>query len=117
MAHSSPDRVSAAKGRYPVQEFGQRCGSLRKRRMRKREEIEQRSTPPNTIVVEQWICFVLGFACVAFGAWGLCIRPGQHALSSHIAWLGSFYMPALRLTAGACLGMGVVLIRRGWSHL
>jgi hypothetical protein len=115
MAHSSADRVWAAKVEYPVQDFSQRPGSFRGRRMQ--EETEQRDAPPNTIVVEQWICFILGFACVAFGTWGLCMRPGRHPLSHQIAWLGSLYVPALRLTAAACLGMGLMLIRRGWSHL
>jgi hypothetical protein len=85
--------------------------------MRKREKIEQKGTPPKTIVVEQWICFVLGFACVAFGAWGICMEPGLDALSASIAWLGSLYVPALRMTAVACLCMGSVLLRRGWTHL
>lgn len=116
MAHSGAGRVLAAKGEYPVQGFGHDAGSVRGRKMRKKEEAE-RSTPPNTIVVEQWICFVLGFACIAFGAWGLYMRPERHPLSNQIAWLGSLYVPALRLTAAACLGMGLVLIRRGWSHL
>jgi hypothetical protein len=115
MAHSSVDRILAAKGREPVQDFGP--GRLPRRRMPNNEEIEQKNTPPNTIVVEQWICFVLGFACMAFGAWGIGMRPGPYALSKHIAWLGSLYVPALRLTAVTCLGMGLILLRRGWSHL
>ena len=116
MAHSGADRVLTAKVDYPVQDVGQRHGDVRGRRMRKQEEVEQKSAPANTIVVEQWICFILGFACAAFGAWGICMRAG-HALSRQIAWLGSLYVPALRLTATACLGMGLMLIRRGWSHL
>jgi hypothetical protein len=88
---------------------GGRCGRGKK--------IEQKGASPKTTVVEQWICFVLGFVCMAFGAWGICMRPGQYALSEYIAWLGSLYVPALRLTAVACLGLGVMLIRRGWSHL
>jgi hypothetical protein len=51
------------------------------------------------------------------GTLGICVRAGQYALSKHIGWLGSFYLPALRLTAVTCLGMGLMLIRRGWSHL
>ena len=117
MAHSGADRVLTAKGEYPVQGFGRHAGSVRGRKMQKEEEVEPNSAPPNTLVVEQWICFLLGFACMAFGAWGLYMRPGWHPLSEHIAWLGSLYVPVLRLTAAACLGMGVVLIRRGWSHL
>lgn len=116
MVHSSAGRVLADKGRYPVKDIDRRPSSLGGRRMRKQEEIE-RSAPSNTIVVEQWICFILGFACVGFGAWGISMRAGQHALYRHIAWLGSLYGPALRLTAVACLGMGLILIRRGWSHL
>jgi hypothetical protein len=117
MAHSGPDKILAANGGYPVQDFDTQPGSLRGRKMRKKEEIDQKRAPPKKIVVEQWICFVLGFVCMAFGVWGICMRPGQYALSEYIAWLRSLYVPALRLTAIACLGMGVMLIRRGWSHL
>jgi hypothetical protein len=128
MAHSGTGRILAAKGGYPVQDSGHGHGSLRGdvghlnrerplsvgQKMRKKEEIEQKGAPPRTIVVEQWICFVLGFACMAFGAWGICMRP---ALSEYIAWLGSLYVPALRVTAVVCLGLGVTLVRRGWAHL
>lgn len=114
MARSRASTSSMTKGRYPVQDSGD--GDARRRRIRKQEEIEQRSPSSNTIVIEQWICFVLGFACMAFGAWGIYVRPGQHALSRHIAWLGSFYAPLLRLTAIACFGVGLMLMRLGWSH-
>ena len=117
MAHLGIGRTLPAKGGYPVQAFGHRSPSLRGPKMRKKEDIDQKSVPPKTIVVEQWICFVLGVACMAFGAWGICMRPGQYAPSEYIVWLRSLYVPALRLTAIACLGMGVMLIRRGWSHL
>jgi hypothetical protein len=117
MAHSGTGKILTAKGGYLVQDFGHRPGSLRGQKMRKKEEIEQKSASPKTIVVEQWICFVLGFVCMAFGAWGICIRLEQYALSEYIAWLGSLYVPALRLMAVVCLGTGVMLIRRGWSHL
>jgi hypothetical protein len=129
MAHLGISRILTAQGGYPVQGSG--LGSLHgdvgffdrerpsgaRRKMRKREKIEQKGASPKAIVVEQWICFVLGFVCMAFGAWGICMRPGQYALSEYIAWLGSLYMPAIRLTAVACFGMGVMLIRQGWSHL
>ncbi len=39
------------------------------------------------------------------------------ALSAHIAWLGSLHTPTLRVTAVVCIGLGVVLARRGWAHL
>jgi hypothetical protein len=130
MAHSDISRTLATKGGYPVQVSSPVSGSLHGdiggldrepasavRKIGKKEEKEQKDAPPGTIVIEQWICLVLGFACMAFGIWGICMRLGQYALPASIAWLGSLYVPALRVTAVACLGMGVVLIRRGWTHL
>jgi len=79
---------------------------------------EQKSAQPTTTaVIEQWICFVLGLVCMAFGMWGICMTPEQDALSEYIAWLGSLYMPTLRVTAVVCIGLGVMLARRGWAHL
>jgi hypothetical protein len=130
MAHSDIGRILGAKGGYPVQgsgpgslhgdDVGDRDGERALsagRKMRKKEENEQKGAPPKTVIVEQWICFVLGFACIVFGIWGICMNPGQNALSAYIAWLGSAYVPALRVTAVACFGMGVMLVRRGWAHL
>ena len=75
---------------------------------------ERKSAQPTTIVViEQWICFVLGLVCIAFGIWGICMKPEQDALSAYIAWLGSLYVPTLRVMAVVCVGLGVMLIRRG----
>ena len=116
MAHLGIDRMSAAKSQYPVQTFGREPRNLHGPKLQTKEGVEN-YTPRNTIVVEQWICFLLGFACVAFGVWGICMRPGHVLLHQHIAWLRSLYLPALRFTAAACLGTGLVLIRRGWSHL
>jgi hypothetical protein len=79
---------------------------------------KQKSGQPTTVaVIEQWICLVLGLVCMAFGVWGICMEPGQNALSEHIAWLGLLYMPTLRVTAVVCVGLGVMLARRGWAHL
>jgi hypothetical protein len=131
MAHPSAGRLLPTKGRYSVKVFDRGPGSLRVdvgyldrepalsagRRTWKKEGNERQGAPSPTIVVEQWICLVLGFACVAFGLWGLCIKSGQSALSSYIAWLGSLYVPTLRVTAIVCVGLGVMLIRRGWAHL
>ena len=131
MAHSGAGRTLASKGRYPVQVFDRGPGSLHAdvgyldreralsagRGVRKKEEDEQRRALPKTIVVEQWICFVLGFVCMAFGIWGICMKPEQDALSAYIAWLGSLYIPTLRVTAVVCVGLGVMLVRRGWAHL
>ena len=131
MAYSGAGRPLPTKGRYSVKVFDRGSGSLRVdvgyldrepalsagRRTWKKEGNERQGAPSPTIVVEQWICLVLGFACVAFGLWGLCIKSGQSALSSYIAWLGSLYVPTLRVTAIVCVGLGVMLIRRGWAHL
>jgi hypothetical protein len=68
------------------------------------------------VVIEQWICLVLGLVCMAFGMWGLCMKPEQDAFSASIAWLGSLYMPTLRVTAVVCIGFGVMLVRRGLAH-
>jgi hypothetical protein len=79
---------------------------------------EQESPQPKMIlIVEQWICFVLGLVCMVFGMWAICMKPEQDALSEYIAWLGSLYMPTLRVTAAVCIGLGVMLARRGWAHL
>lgn len=87
-------------------------------RMRERGGDEQKSLHPTPIVViEQWLCFLLGLVCMACGIWGICMKPGQHALSVYIAWLGSLYMPTLRVTAVVCLGLGVMLARQGLAHL
>jgi hypothetical protein len=131
MAHSGAGRTLPAKGRYPAQVFDCGPGSLRvdvgyldpahasspEPRTWKKEETERQGAPPTKIVVEQWICFVLGCLCIAFGICGLCIESGQSALSSYMAWLGSLYVPTLRVTAMVCVGLGVTLIRRGWAHL
>jgi len=124
MTHSAAGRTLTTKGGYPVQVSRRLHGDVRylgresaSGTVRKKEEKEQKDALLGTIVVAQWICFVLGFVCVALGTWGICMKPGQDALPTYIAWLGLLYMPALRVTAAACLGMGMVLIRRGWTHL
>jgi len=82
--------------------------------VREKRGDERKSAQPTTIVViEQWICFVLGLVCIAFGIWGICMKPEEDALSAYIAWLGSLYVPTLRVTAAVCVGLGVMLIRGG----
>jgi hypothetical protein len=131
MARSGAGRTLPAKGRYPVQVFDRGPGSLRVdvgyryrehasspgQRTWEKEGKERQGPSPAKVVVEQWICFVLGFACMAFGIWGICMKPEQDALSTYIAWLGSLYMPTLRATAVVCIGLGVMLARRGWARL
>jgi hypothetical protein len=132
MAHSGAGRTLPAKGRYPVQVVDPSPRSLRVdvgyrnrehtssagQKTWKEEEKERQGIPPaRMIVVEQWICFILGFVCIAFGILGICMKPGQDALSAYIAWLGMPYMRTLRVTAVVCIGLGVMLARRGWAHL
>ncbi len=71
---------------------------------------------PEIAVVWQWICFALGLVSMACGVWGICVQHGQNVLPGWGAWLGSFYVPVLRLVAVLCLGIGAVLVRRGWAQ-
>ena len=132
MAHSSTGGTLPTKGRYPIQIYDRVPGGLHGDvgyfahdrtvsagwRMSKQGGNQQKGAPSATIVVvEQWVCLVLGLVCMAFGVWGLFMKPGLYALSATTAWLGSLFVPTLRATAVVCLSMGVVLVRRGWAHL
>ena len=90
-------------------------------RIRKKGDCEQNNAQPGqptkTVVAEQWICLMLGFVCIAFGIWGICMKPGLEEVSDYIAWLGSLYVPTLRVTAAVCFGLGVALVRWGCAHL
>jgi hypothetical protein len=66
------------------------------------------------VAIEQWVCFLLGITCMAFGIWGMCMKCSVDTPSADIAWLGSLYVPTLRAAAVVCLVMGAVLVRRGW---
>jgi hypothetical protein len=131
MAHLGISQILSAKGGYRVQGSNRVPGSLygnvgyRDRehassarwRTGKKEGNERQGAPPaEIVVVEQWICFVLGFGCMALGIWGIFMEPEHDALSAYIAWLGSLYVPTLRVTAVVCIGLGVVLARWAWAH-
>jgi hypothetical protein len=128
MADTGTDRILATKVISPIHGYDRGTGSLhedvehlnRERTLRVRQGVrergggERKSAQPTTIVViEQWICFSLGLVCMAFGMWGIFMKPEQDALTAYIAWLGSLYVPMLRVTAVVCVGLGVMLIRRG----
>jgi ABC-type amino acid transport system permease subunit len=66
-------------------------------------------------VIGQWICFVLGTVCIVCGSCGVFAKHIEDPLSASVAWLGSAYMPTLRVTALLCFLMGVLLVRHGWS--
>jgi hypothetical protein len=95
----------------------ERTLSVVKRVQEKRKGEQEGVQPSMIVVIEQWICLVLGLACIAFGICGICMKRGQDTLPAHIAWLGLLYGPALRITAVVCIGLGIVLARRGWTHL
>jgi hypothetical protein len=68
-------------------------------------------TPARTAVIGQWICFVLGVVCIVCGAFGIFAKPIEGPPSASVAWLGSAYMPTLRVTALLCLFLGLLLVR------
>ena len=76
----------------------------------------RKSTPSWAIAIEQWLCFVLGVICIVCGAFGVLARQVKGPLSGSFAWLGSAYLPTLRVTAFLCFLMGLLLMRRGWSR-
>jgi hypothetical protein len=132
MADTGIGRILTTKVISPIQGYDRSAGRLhedvghlgRERTLsvgqlgREKGGGKQKSAQPKMIVViEQWICFALGLVCMAFGMWGIWMKPGQDALSEQIAWLGSLYMPTLRVTAVVCVGLGVMLARRGWTRL
>ena len=68
------------------------------------------------VAIEQWICLVLGVVCIASGMCGVFLKLSQHALPAYLAWLAMAYVPTLRITAVACLVMGLVLVRGGLAE-
>lgn len=63
---------------------------------------------PTLVAIEQWFCFLLGILCMASGVWGLCMSDSEDLL-------GSAFVPALWVTAAACLGVGGELVRLGFA--
>jgi hypothetical protein len=131
MADTGTSRTLATKVISPIQSYdrGTRnlhedVGHLRRERtssaeqgVREKGGKQESAKHKAIVVIEQWICLVLGLVCMAFGIWGIYMKPEQDALSAYTAWLGSLYMPTLRVTAVACIGLGVALARWGWAHL
>jgi hypothetical protein len=67
------------------------------------------------VVIEQWICLLLGIICMVSGALGISMSLGQHDLHAHLACAGLGYVPLLRITAATCLALGIVLVHLGWT--
>jgi hypothetical protein len=126
MAGTDTDRISATAGRSAVWR-GRRDlrGGVRRRdyegassagRKEKKEESGENVFPLTpTVVIEQWICLVLGIVCLVSGIVGIAMSPGQNDLSADLPCLKSIYVPLLRITAAVCLALGVVLVRLGWA--
>ncbi|MCU1252718.1 MAG: hypothetical protein JWQ49_5747 [Edaphobacter sp.] len=85
MADTGIGRILTTKVISPIQGYDRSTGSLQEdvgylghertlsvgQRVREKAGDEQKSAQSTTIVViEQWICFVLGLVCMAFGMWG-----------------------------------------------
>ena len=131
MADTGIGRILTTRVISPVQGYDRGTGSLHEdvgylgrertlsagQHVRKKGSEQESAQPKMIVVIEQWICLVLGLVCMAFGIWGICMKSEQDALSAYIAWLGSLYMPTLRVTAVVCIGLGIMLARRGWAHL
>jgi len=82
----------------------------------KKVEPEQNDCPLTLIgVIEKWVCLVLGIVCVVSGILGISMSLDQNALPEDLAWTGSVYVPMLRISASACLALGVVLVCLGWA--
>ena len=91
----------------------QRPSSAERRMKNNREEEREDSRFGLIVAIEQWICLVLGVACIASGIWGVFLKLNQNVRPADFAWLAMAYVPTLRITAVACFVMGLVLVRRG----
>jgi hypothetical protein len=111
---TSPIHDDADRRDKGVIRIDRKRSSSAKQGMKKDGESERKNARFTMIVaVEQWICLVLGVACIAAGIWGVFLKLSQNALPASLAWLAMAYVPTLRITAVACLVMGLVLVRRG----
>ena len=112
---------AVAQFRSPVDACAGIAGRPREDRARpvgssNRGEVATTPRNPAIVVVEQWLCLLLGLVCTACGGWGVCIKYSLNLSSSYISWLGSAYGPTLRLTAVASLVLGAALVRLGFAR-
>jgi hypothetical protein len=126
-ADTGADRTLATKSMFPVHDdAGDRNKGISRldherpssaeQGMKNNEKDEREDSRFKLIAaIEQWICLVLGIACMVSGTLGISMNPGQNDLPAHLAWTGFGYVPLLRITAAACLALGVVLVRLGWT--
>jgi len=125
MAGSDVGQMLATSGRSAISGSDQshqgvdrrldREGTLNsQRRIVKKAGANQSGFPVSLIVViEQWICLGLGMICIISGTLAISMSIGQNELPAHLAGAALGYMPLLRITAAACLALGVALVRLG----
>jgi hypothetical protein len=105
---------NAGSGHKDISRLDLEWPSSAEQEMKKNTKEERKDSRFGLIVaIEQWICLVLGIACIVSGTWGVFLKLSQNALPADLAWLAMAYVPTLRITAVACLAMGLVLVRRG----
>jgi hypothetical protein len=123
-AGTSTGRISTTRSMSPIHDAGSHhkdvsrvdyeWPSSAEQRMKKNTKEEHKGRRFGMIVaIEQWVCMVLGVVCIASGTCGIFMKLSQNALPAYLAWLTMAYVPTLRITAVACLVMGLVLVRRG----
>ena len=124
-AGTSTGRISTTKSMSPIHDdagshhkdvsrLDYEWPSSAEQRMKKNTKEEHKGRRFGMIVaIEQWVCMVLGVVCIASGTCGIFMKLSQNALPAYLAWLTMAYVPTLRITAVACLVMGLVLVRRG----
>ena len=86
-------------------------------RQRTEKEAEEENYSPLmmlVVVIEQWICVVLGISCMVSGVVGIAMDPCLNDVATGLHWPKSIYVPLLRITAAVCFVLGVVLFRLGW---
>ena len=116
LATSGRSAISGSAGSHQKVDRGLgREGTLNsERRIEKQGEANQSGFPVSLVVViEQWICLGLGMICMTSGILGISMSTGQNDLSTHLAHTGFGYVSLLRITATACLTLGIVLVRLG----
>jgi hypothetical protein len=127
MADTNGHRIWAATGSFGVwggirsllggvRDPGREGALSAGRRTEKKEKAEQNYSPfmMRVVVMEQWICMVLGITCIVSGIVGIAMNPSQNDVAASLHWSKSIYVPLLRITAAICLALGVVLVRLGW---
>jgi hypothetical protein len=123
MAHPNAQRIGTppdsfgAWGGSRSSRGGGREGTLGAGRGTEKKGKAERSYAPLmtlVVVIEEWICVVLGIVCIVSGLVGLTMNPSQNDVASGLHCSKSIYMALLWATAVVCLALGIALVRLGW---